>query len=130
MQGFAGSAKQKPIHGLPSVGVTILYTPTNLVCVCARLPSYTALLHPPSRLRPPESSRKIQMHLGDHFVDGPIFMKSGVTLSGSWIAESPQFSFLSVYEGSSNSNTGETGIIVIDGATDAEVRKGAAGSGV
>lgn len=70
------------------------------------------------------------MHLGDHFVDGPIFMKSGVTLSGSWIAESPQFSFLSVYEGSSNSNTGETGIIVIDGATDAEVRKGAAGSGV
>lgn len=62
------------------------------------------------------------MHLGDHFVDGPIFIKSGVTLSGSWIAESPQFSFLFVYEGSNNRNTGEDGIIVIDGATDAEVR--------
>lgn len=61
------------------------------------------------------------MHLGDHYVDGPIFIKSGVTLSGSWIDESPTFSFLYVYGDSSSINTGEDGIIVIDGAIDAEV---------
>ena len=61
------------------------------------------------------------MRLGDYFVDRPIFIKSGVTLSGSWIDEAPTFTFLLVYEGSNSRNSGEDGIIVIDGATDAEV---------
>lgn len=62
------------------------------------------------------------MILGDYFLDGPIYMKSGVTLDGTWIDESPTFSFLYLYESENFSNTAENGVIVIDGVTDAEVR--------
>lgn len=61
------------------------------------------------------------MILGDFFIDGPIYMKSGVTLDGSWIDEAPVFSFLWLYEGSNFGNVAEDAVIVVDGVTDAEV---------
>lgn len=63
----------------------------------------------------------INMILGDFFIDGPIYIKSGVTLDGSWIDESPVFSFLWLYEGSNFGSVTEDAVIVVDGVTDAEV---------
>ena len=58
---------------------------------------------------------------GDYFVDSPVYIKSGVTLSGSSGESCEVCTHMLAYEGSNNGNTEEDGIVVIDGVIDAEV---------
>ncbi|CAN0272345.1 unnamed protein product [Ascophyllum nodosum] len=51
------------------------------------------------------------------FVNGPIFLKSNVTLEGDWNPEFGTWSNFYVYDGPNISSTGEDAVIVIDGAT-------------
>lgn len=64
------------------------------------------------------------MQEGNYFLDGPVFVKSGVTLSGTFNAEGPALTFFILYEGDNNGKTAEEGVIVIDGVTDAEASTG------
>ena len=59
------------------------------------------------------------MQEGDFFLDGPVFIKNGVTLSGGVNPEGPITTFFILYEGDNNGNTAEEAVIVIDGVTDA-----------
>lgn len=61
------------------------------------------------------------MPTGEFYLNGPIFVKSGVTLNGDFVAESWSFTNFVVYEDSTTSGAGEDAIIVIDGATDVMV---------
>ena len=56
------------------------------------------------------------------FVNGPIFLKSNVTLEGDWNPEFGTWSNFYVYDGPNISSTGEDAVIVIDGATSVSVR--------
>eukprot|EP00904_Undaria_pinnatifida_P008263 jgi/Undpi1/4567/HiC_scaffold_18.g07921.m1 len=58
---------------------------------------------------------------GDYFIDGPIFMKSGVTLDGQWQDDFPSWTYFVFYEGENSAITGEDAVIVMDGVTDAEI---------
>lgn len=78
------------------------------------LPNFTAHL----TLRP----HKINFRQGDYYLDGPIFLKSGVTLGGGFSDDSPRWPYLRRYDGPNTGNTAEDAIIVADGATGAEVR--------
>lgn len=51
-------------------------------------------------------------------MDGPIFLKSGVTLEGSYSDNYPTRSFFTLYEGDNNGKTAEEAIVVVDGVTD------------
>lgn len=51
-------------------------------------------------------------------MDGPIFLKSGVTLEGSYSDNYPTRSFFTLYEGDNNGKTAEEAILVVDGVTD------------
>lgn len=64
---------------------------------------------------------QISLTNGDYFLDGPIFIKSGVTLSGSYSDDVPTFPFFRLHDGPNTASTTEDAVIVIDGATDAEV---------
>ena len=55
-------------------------------------------------------------------MDGPVYIKSGVTLSGSSSESCEVCTHMLAYEGSNNGNTEEDGIVVIDGVIDAQVR--------
>lgn len=63
---------------------------------------------------------KINVYFGDVFFDGPVFIKSGVTLSGKYSDDLGWTSFI-LYEGPNNGNTDEDALIVIDGVTGAQV---------
>ena len=56
------------------------------------------------------------------FVNGPIFLKSNVTLQGQLNVEFSTWSDFYVYDGPNISGTGEDAVIVIDGATSVSVR--------
>ena len=58
---------------------------------------------------------------GGFFVNGPIFLKSNVTLDGAWNPEFGTWSYFYVYDGPNIRSTGEDAVIVIDGATSAQV---------
>ena len=61
------------------------------------------------------------MCIRDSFMDGPVFVKSGVTLSGGKSDDAPGYTFFKVYDGENNGNSAEDATVVIDGATDAVV---------
>lgn len=65
-------------------------------------------------------SSQITLIEGDYFIDGPIFMKSGVTLDGQWQDDFPSWTYFVFYEGENSASTGEDAVIVMDGVTDAE----------
>lgn len=52
-------------------------------------------------------------------MDGPVFVKSGVTLDGEYSDDSPNWTTFRLYEGANNGNTAEDAMVVIDGVTDA-----------
>lgn len=52
-------------------------------------------------------------------MDGPVFVKSGVTIEGDYSDDSPGWTFFRLYEGANNGNTAEDAVVVIDGVTDA-----------
>ena len=56
------------------------------------------------------------------FVNGPIFLKSGVALRGDFNVEFSDWTDFWVYDGPNVSNTGEDAVIVIDNVTDVWVR--------
>ncbi|CAM9212730.1 unnamed protein product, partial [Laminaria digitata] len=62
----------------------------------------------------------IKLRKGDYFLDGPVFVKSGVTLDGEYSDDAPNWSTFVLYEGANNRNTAEDAVVVIDGVTDAE----------
>lgn len=65
---------------------------------------------------------QIELGRGITYVDGPIFMKAGVTISGSTSDDAPAHSFINLYDGANAANTNEEAIIVFDGVVGAEVR--------
>ena len=67
------------------------------------------------------SESKIKLELGEYFLDGPIFVKSGVTLSGMYSSDSSSYTELVLYDGANNENAAEEAIIVIADVTGAEV---------
>lgn len=80
---------------------------------------------PPSRVRTVSCltlSPKINFQRGDYYLDGPIYLKSGVTLGGGFSDDAPRWPFLQLYDDPNSGNTVEDAIIVVDGATGAEVR--------
>ncbi|CAM9499220.1 unnamed protein product [Ectocarpus sp. 4 AP-2014] len=68
-----------------------------------------------------DSEVTIKLHFGDYYIDGPIFLKSGVFIDGDWKDEYPTFCWLVLYDGDSNTVTGEDAMVVVDGATGAEL---------
>ncbi|CAN0147040.1 unnamed protein product, partial [Ectocarpus fasciculatus] len=68
-----------------------------------------------------DSEVTIKLHFGDYYIDGPIFLKSGVFIDGEWKDEYPTFCWLVLYDGDSNTVTGEDAMVVVDGATGAEL---------
>ncbi|CAM9855253.1 unnamed protein product [Ascophyllum nodosum] len=62
------------------------------------------------------------MPTGGFFVNGPIFLKSNVTLVGVRNPEFGTWSRFYVYDGPNIRSTGEDAVIVIDGATSAQLR--------
>ena len=64
--------------------------------------------------------QKIQLYLGNYYLDGPIFFKSGVTISGRFNVEFTTYTDLVFYEGANSGNTAEEAIVVFDHATGAE----------
>eukprot|EP00904_Undaria_pinnatifida_P008254 jgi/Undpi1/4559/HiC_scaffold_18.g07913.m1 len=69
-----------------------------------------------------DSTVTVHMVGGDFFVDGPVYIKSGVTLSGSSSESCEVCTHMLAYEGSNNGNTEEDGIVVIDGVIDAQIK--------
>lgn len=65
--------------------------------------------------------RKLDLRDGDFFLDGPVFIKSGVTLAGTVTDDAPGWTFFIVYDGPKTTAAGEDAVVVIDGAIDAEV---------
>ncbi|CAM9500688.1 unnamed protein product [Scytosiphon promiscuus] len=61
----------------------------------------------------------INLQYGEYYVDGPIFVKSGVTLDGHWYDDS-EWCELVLY-GDDDGVTGEEAIIVLDGVTGARL---------
>eukprot|EP00904_Undaria_pinnatifida_P008259 jgi/Undpi1/4563/HiC_scaffold_18.g07917.m1 len=57
----------------------------------------------------------ITLKKGDYFIDGPVFLKSGVTLDGEYSDDSPNWTTFLLYEDSNTVQTGEDAIMVIDG---------------
>lgn len=55
-------------------------------------------------------------------MDGPVFIKSGVTLEGDQSDDYPAWTFFKLHEGANNENTEEDAMMVFDGVTDATVR--------
>lgn len=51
----------------------------------------------------------------------PLFIKSGVTLGGSYSGDSPSNPYFQLVDGPHTKSTGEDAMIIIDGATDAQV---------
>ena len=68
------------------------------------------------------ATRKINMQEGDFFLDGPVFVKNGVTLSGQFNVEFGLYTYFILYESDSNGNTAEEAVVVINGVTNAEAR--------
>eukprot|EP00904_Undaria_pinnatifida_P008260 jgi/Undpi1/4564/HiC_scaffold_18.g07918.m1 len=69
-----------------------------------------------------DASVHIGLQRGDYFLDGPVFVKSGVTLDGGKSDDAPTSTFFNVYEGDGSRNkAAEDAVIVISGATDAAV---------
>lgn len=64
---------------------------------------------------------KINLSNGDYFLDGPIFVKSGVIINGGYSDDAPNYPFFQFYNGPNSESTGEDAMIVIDGVTGAEV---------
>lgn len=58
---------------------------------------------------------------GEFFFDGPILMKSGVTLDGGFSDEFPGWTFFITYDGPNTQLSSEEAVIVIDSVTNAEV---------
>lgn len=53
-------------------------------------------------------------------MDGPIYLKDGVTLSGTYDAEDVPYGRLNLYDGPKLGAVEEAGIVVLDGVSDAE----------
>ncbi|CAN0295555.1 unnamed protein product, partial [Ectocarpus sp. 12 AP-2014] len=68
-----------------------------------------------------DSEVTIKLHFGDYYIDGPIFLKSGVFIDGDWKDEYPSFCWLVLYDGDSNTVTGEDAMVVVDGVTGGEL---------
>lgn len=75
----------------------------------------------PPRCLPKHAYTQIDFTNGDYFLDGPIFIKSGVTLNGGYTDDSPNYPFFRLYDGPNTASTTEDAVIVIDGTADAEV---------
>eukprot|EP00904_Undaria_pinnatifida_P008258 jgi/Undpi1/4562/HiC_scaffold_18.g07916.m1 len=69
-----------------------------------------------------DSTVHIEFQLGEYYLDGPIFVKSGVTISGQYSSEFTTYTEFILYEGDNIGVSGEDGIIVIDSVTGAEER--------
>lgn len=109
--------------------------PKTLVCAFERSHACRNTAHPPlSDIIPPDcladffrrppldnETRQIKLHFGDYYIDGPIFLKSGVFIDGDWKDEYPTFCWLVLYDGDSNTVTGEDAMVVVDGVTGGEV---------
>jgi len=52
--------------------------------------------------------------MGDYFVDGPIFLKSGVSFSGTWSDDTPNYTTFQLYQGENNGKTSEDAMFVVD----------------
>lgn len=76
---------------------------------------------PPPSFPPDLPNTQISLSTGDYFLDGPIFIKSGVTLGGGYSDDAPNYPFFQIYDGPNTASTTEDAMIVIDGATNAEV---------
>lgn len=70
-----------------------------------------------------DSTVHITFRTGDYFLDGPVFVKSGVTLQGATSDDYPAWTYFNLHEGANNDNTAEEAILVFDGVTDATVEK-------
>jgi len=66
-----------------------------------------------SDARPPYL--QVNVERGDFFIDGPLFLKSGVSFSGTWSDDSPGFTFFNLYQGENNGKTSEDAVFVVDG---------------
>lgn len=71
---------------------------------------------------PPGFPQQIEFQLGEYYLDGPIFVKSGVTISGQYSSEFTTYTEFILYEGDNIGISGEDGIIVIDSVKGAEER--------
>lgn len=60
---------------------------------------------------------QVKLLTGDYFVDGPLFLKSGVSFDGSVSDDSPNHTYLELYQGENNGKTYEDAMFVIDGGT-------------
>lgn len=58
---------------------------------------------------------QLNLRTGDHYVDGPVFLKSGVTISGRISDDSPNYTTFILYDGDNNGKTSEDAMLVIDG---------------
>ncbi len=54
------------------------------------------------------------MEVGDFFIDGPLFLKSGVSFSGNWDGDTNSFTTFILYQGDNNGQTTEDAIFVVD----------------
>ncbi|CAN0223077.1 unnamed protein product, partial [Pylaiella littoralis] len=61
------------------------------------------------------STLYLNLQTGDHFVDGPVFLKSGVTLGGEYDTEDSSSTTFALYNGQNNGKTSENAMLVIDG---------------
>ncbi|CAM9952012.1 unnamed protein product [Ascophyllum nodosum] len=68
----------------------------------------------------PAATGTVSLPLGDYFVDGNIFMKSGVTLDGDNAEDRPSETYIFLEDGAAG-NTAIDAIIVVDGVTDAVI---------
>ncbi|CAM9220801.1 unnamed protein product [Pylaiella littoralis] len=62
-----------------------------------------------------DSTFYLNLRTGDHYVDGPVFLKSGVTISGRISGDSPNYTTFILYDGDNNGKTSEDAMLVIDG---------------
>lgn len=54
-------------------------------------------------------------------MDGPIYLKSGITLRGAYSAEYVSYTGLVLYDGPNTGSVAEEAMVIIDGVSDAQV---------
>lgn len=62
-------------------------------------------------------------------MDGPIYLKSGINLDGTFSAEFSDYTELRFYEGARASEAGENAMVVVDGISDAQASACCSGNG-
>ncbi len=93
-----------------------LWTPRPPTPRCrSALKSKPHLLLPTPAPFPRARGLQLNVQKGDFFVDGPLFLKSGVSFSGTWSDDSPNYTKFKLYPGENNGNTTEDAIFVVDG---------------